>query len=82
MSGNVFEWTNDWYSDSGYPSGTDNPTGVAPNFDPEVGDVIDNRVYRGGCWELVGQSSAIAAPQRYYALPDYRSYNLGFRVVH
>ncbi len=68
MSGNVYEWCQDWYG--GYSSGSQtNPAG------PSSGS---NRVIRGGCWFIIARFCRVSF--RYYSTPDYRSYNLGLRL--
>ena len=71
ITGNVWEWTNDWYGKDYYEvSPTQDPTG------PETGN---ERVLRGGSWYNKPLTSRIAVRDRY--APDLRlSYN-GFRVV-
>ncbi len=72
MSGNVMEWCSDWYSDSYYSSSpTTNPTG------PTTGSY---RVYRGGSWRNDAQGCRVSF--RYYSSPDYRNYDIGFRLAH
>ena len=68
ISGNVYEWCQDWYG--GYSSGSQtNPAG------PSSGS---NRVIRGGCWFIIARFCRVSF--RYYSTPDYRSYNLGLRL--
>jgi WD40 repeat protein/formylglycine-generating enzyme required for sulfatase activity/tetratricopeptide (TPR) repeat protein len=51
MSGNAFEWCNDWYNDKGYPDAVyDNPKGPEKGFD---------RVIRGGCWSVKAFEAAV-----------------------
>jgi len=69
MSGNVREWTNDWYGSYSSGSQTD-PTGAASGT---------NRVYRGGSWDI-DASYARSAYRNDYT-PDGRNNYLGFRLV-
>ena len=71
MSGNVFEWCNDWYLNNYYfSSPVNNPTG------PTSGTY---RVVRGGSWDTTASPCRVAFRSGYK--PDDRSYGLGFRVV-
>lgn len=71
MSGNVWEWTNDWYDSNYYSSSPrKNPTG------PDTGSA---RVLRGGSWG-VGPFE-IRTAYRNYLSPDYRSGSIGFRLL-
>ncbi len=70
MSGNLWEWTWDWYGS--YTA--------APATDPRgPGGVLSNRVLRGGAW----QSYAIYAQcaVRYTSYPGNAVYIIGFRCV-
>ena len=69
MSGNVWEWCEDWYG--GYS--------VTPQRDPLGAADGSSRVVRGGCWDLGARSCRVSF--RILSTPDYRDYNLGFRLV-
>jgi len=68
MSGNVWEWVNDWYGNYSSANQT-NPTG------PNTGS---SRVNRGGCWYYDARSCRVSS--RHNDSPDFRNNNVGFRL--
>lgn len=71
MTGNVWEWSQDWYLRDAYDSHSPkNPTG------PDGGQL---KVMRGGSWANV--LGGLRAAFRSYITPDYRSNDAGFRCV-
>lgn len=71
MTGNVWEWCYDKYSDKYYSSNdTINPQGPASG---------DFRVYRGGCWCNDALFSRLTI--RGYDSPNYRSPEVGLRLA-
>jgi formylglycine-generating enzyme required for sulfatase activity/ribosomal protein L40E len=69
MSGNVWEWCQDWHGD--YPSGA--------AVDPAGPRTGSTRVYRGGSWGSSARNCRAAFRGRYS--PAISSFNLGFRVA-
>lgn len=71
MTGNVWEWTNDWFGSDFYAS--------SPRKNP-VGPVSgDRRVLRGGGWR--NGAYDLRTSYRNYLKPDYRSDSVGFRLL-
>lgn len=72
MSGNVWEWCEDWYSSSWY---SDNVNWTNP-VNAFAGS---NRVLRGGCWFYFASFCRVS--YRYYFTPSYRYSYSGFRLA-
>ncbi|MBM74154.1 MAG: hypothetical protein CMK59_02030 [Proteobacteria bacterium] len=72
MSGNVYEWCWDWYSEDYYtlPESRLNPIG--PIWGTE-------RILRGGCWANGSKNSQVA--RRSISNPLSRNYAIGFRAA-
>lgn len=71
MSGNIWEWCMDKYSEDYYAnSPKNNPKGAAKG---------NRRVLRGGSWYFSATDSRVAF--RYGSIPDSQYYDIGFRVV-
>ena len=70
MSGNVWEWVNDWYSESYYS--------VSPSVNPQGPESGERRVLRGGSWD---RDYGVRSAYRVNDIPDFWTYFFGFRCV-
>ncbi len=71
MTGNVEEWTNDWYGKDYFTRrDTDNPQG------PSGGN---SKVVRGGSWE--SEKDEVSVTRRSAYTPDTKATSLGFRLA-
>ncbi|MBS2026704.1 MAG: formylglycine-generating enzyme family protein [Deltaproteobacteria bacterium] len=85
MSGNVWEWTSDWYRADYYQTLADgvaiNPQGPPSSFDPSE-PKAKKRVHRGGSYLCTDQyCSRYVAGGRGKGEPDTGTNHLGFRCV-
>jgi len=70
-AGNVWEWVQDWHDNKYYSH--------SPTRDPKGPSTGKSRVLRGGGWNRV--ASRCRAAYRGGGSPDFRNYNIGFRLL-
>ena len=70
MSGYVYEWCRDWYSDDSYSR--------SPKYNPKGPSSGSRRVFRGGRWD--SDPRYVRPANRYREAPDYKDDDLGFRL--
>ncbi|MCF6352910.1 MAG: formylglycine-generating enzyme family protein [Cyclobacteriaceae bacterium] len=71
MSGNVWEWTTDWYDNNYYSS--------SPSNDPQGPTSGTNRVNRGGSW--INNANTCRVAYRSSSISTLTGFILGFRPV-
>ena len=70
MSGNVWEWCNDWFDSNYYQS--------SPQHNPQGPTLGGDRVLRGGSWGNGARFCRVSHRCDYF--PDYRNYHGGMRL--
>jgi formylglycine-generating enzyme required for sulfatase activity len=71
LSGNVWEWVQDKWSDKYY--------GQSPDSNPQGPTDGNDRVRRGGGW--YDSPNACRSALRHWRGPDYRDTDIGFRLL-
>ncbi len=71
VSGNIWEWTQDWFDEAGYPAG--------PAADPTGAEQGERRVLRGGGFHCV--LAELRCSERHHKAPDDRTIYSGFRCA-
>jgi sulfatase modifying factor 1 len=70
MTGNVFEWCNDWYRNNYYS--------LSPYYNPTGPGMETHRIVRGGSWSSSADQCRVS--YRGHTSPDDRYYGNGFRI--
>jgi formylglycine-generating enzyme required for sulfatase activity len=70
MSGNVWEWCQDWYAEH---------YNKEPQMDPSGPIVGSERVCRGGSW--VSEHTNCRVSSRDHRAPSFKTYNIGLRLA-
>ena len=71
MTGNLWQWVEDWYSESYY--------GISPKDNPGGPRSGTDRAVRGGSW--LSEPADVRAADRNNCAPDYSAFDIGFRLV-
>jgi len=72
MSGNVWQWTNDWYDQNYYPASSKN--------NPMGSEIGRTKVIRGGSWGSISPEY-LSVSKRSFMAPSNYNYDVGFRCV-
>ena len=70
MSGNVWEWCNDWYFKNYYL--------ISDEVDPQGTDTGEYKAMRGGSWRYA--LLYLRVVERGNTLPTFRDWHIGFRL--